>query len=93
MITWANPADITYGTALSATQLNATADVAGTFAYMPVAGTVLNAGPGQALKVDFIESIFHISPDGGSGLLELLLFAVPIVGASFLIAQRWLRRR
>ena len=28
-ITWAAPADITYGTALSATQLNATANVAG----------------------------------------------------------------
>ena len=30
VITWADPADIIYGTALSATQLNATADVAGT---------------------------------------------------------------
>jgi hypothetical protein len=34
VITWANPADITYGTALSATQLNATSGgVAGTFTY------------------------------------------------------------
>src|SRR5207244_12113907 len=31
-ITWNNPANITYGTALSGTQLNATASVAGTFA-------------------------------------------------------------
>ena len=45
-ITWATPADITYGTALSATQLNATASVPGTFVYTPVAGTVLNAGVG-----------------------------------------------
>ena len=30
-ITWANPADITYGTALGATQLDATASVPGTF--------------------------------------------------------------
>ena len=45
-ITWANPADITYGTALGATQLNATADVPGTFVYTPAAGTVLNAGAG-----------------------------------------------
>jgi len=52
-ITWANPADIVYGTALSSTQLNATASVPGTFAYTPVSGTVLNAGSGQTLHVDF----------------------------------------
>src|SRR5207244_13105247 len=37
----------------SGTQLNATADVAGSFGYTPAAGTKLNANPGQALKVDF----------------------------------------
>src|SRR4029077_17963143 len=52
-ITWATPADITYGTALSATQLNATANTPGTFVYTPLAGTVLNAGPAQALSVTF----------------------------------------
>ena len=41
-ITWATPADIIYGTALSATQLNATATVPGTFVYTPAAGTVLS---------------------------------------------------
>ena len=44
VITWANPAVITYGTPLSGTQLNATASVPGTFAYSPAAGAVLNAG-------------------------------------------------
>jgi hypothetical protein len=34
-ITWAAPSAITYGTALSATQLNATASVAGSFVYTP----------------------------------------------------------
>jgi Kelch motif protein len=52
-ITWANPADITYGTALGSTQLNATASVPGTFVYTPAAGTVLNAGNGQTLHIDF----------------------------------------
>ena len=52
VITWANPAAITYGTALSGTQLNATASVPGTFAYTPVAGAVLNAGT-QTLNVTF----------------------------------------
>ena len=52
-ITWNNPADITYGTALSATQLNATASVPGTFVYTPDSGTVLDAGNSQTLHVDF----------------------------------------
>jgi hypothetical protein len=53
VITWANPADIVDGTALSATQLDATANVPGTFAYSPAAGTVLGPGPHQALGVVF----------------------------------------
>jgi len=53
VITWENPADITYGTALSGTQLNATADVAGEFVYTPASGTVLEVGFAQILKVDF----------------------------------------
>ncbi len=52
-VTWANPADISYGTALSGTQLNATASVPGTFVYSPAAGTVLPAGNGQTLSVSF----------------------------------------
>jgi hypothetical protein len=55
-ITWPTPAAITYGTALSATQLDATASLAGifsvtgTFVYSPIPGTVLNAGQ-QTLSV------------------------------------------
>ena len=37
-ITWSNPAHITYGTALSATQLDATASVPGTFDVQPGRG-------------------------------------------------------
>ncbi len=44
IITWANPAAISEGTPLSATQLNATANAAGTFAYTPPVGTVLDGG-------------------------------------------------
>ena len=43
-ITWATPAPIAYGTALSAAQLNATASVPGKFVYTPAAGEVLPAG-------------------------------------------------
>ena len=52
VITWPTPTAINYGTALSGTQLNATANVPGTFAYTPAAGTVLNAGT-NTLSVTF----------------------------------------
>jgi hypothetical protein len=61
VITWANPASITYGTPLSASQLNATASynsvaVPGTFKYTPALGTVLPAGASQSLSVTFTPS-------------------------------------
>ena len=40
--------------------------------------------------MDFIERIFGFAPDGGDGMFELLLFAVPIVG---LVVLRHLRKR
>ena len=43
-ITWAQPAAITAGTALSATQLDAQSTVAGTFVYSPISGTYPAAG-------------------------------------------------
>ncbi len=61
-ITWDNPAPITYGTPLGATQLNAVAPLTpvglrfrqgGTFTYSPPAGTVLNVGNNQTLSVTF----------------------------------------
>ena len=51
-ITWPTPAAITYGTALSGTQLNASASVGGSYSYSPPQGTVLNAGT-QVLTVNF----------------------------------------
>src|SRR5690606_3279830 len=56
VITWNTPAPITYGTPLSATQLNATANTTGTFTYTPPGGTVLNAGANQVLSVNFTPS-------------------------------------
>jgi hypothetical protein len=54
-LTWATPSPISYGTALSITQLDATANVAGTFMYTPPAGTVLAAGS-HTLSVTFTPS-------------------------------------
>jgi hypothetical protein len=51
-VTWSAPSNITYGTTLGATQLNASASVAGTFTYSPAAGTVLNTGT-QTLTASF----------------------------------------
>jgi hypothetical protein len=56
-LTWATPAPITYGTALSASQLDAaatfnSAPLAGTFNYTPAASAVLPAGT-QTLSVTF----------------------------------------
>ena len=55
VITWSNPASISYGTALGPSQLNATANVPGNFAYTPTNGTVLAAGT-QTLSVLFTPS-------------------------------------
>ena len=51
-VNWATPSAISYGTALSATQLNATGSVAGTFAYSPTNGTTPSAGT-QTLTATF----------------------------------------
>ena len=51
-INWATPLPIVYGTALSATQLDATSSVAGSFTYSPGAGTVLTVGQ-QTLTATF----------------------------------------
>jgi hypothetical protein len=58
VVTWPAPAAVTYGTPLSAAQLNATASskgipVSGTFTYSPLAETVLPAGE-HTLRVDFV---------------------------------------
>ena len=55
VLTWTTPASITYGTALGAGQLDATANVPGTFVYNPTAGTVLAAGS-KTLTVTFSPS-------------------------------------
>jgi uncharacterized protein (TIGR03382 family) len=58
VITWATPAPVPYGSALTATQLDATASfdgtaVAGTFAYTPPAGTVMTQLGTNTLSVTF----------------------------------------
>jgi 6-phosphogluconolactonase (cycloisomerase 2 family) len=54
-ISWPAPTAVAFGTALSATQLNATANTGGSFAYAPPIGTLLNVGT-QTLSVTFTPS-------------------------------------
>lgn len=52
-VSWSAPESVDYGTPLSELQLNATANVEGSFEYQPGAGEVLSAGA-HTLKVLFI---------------------------------------
>lgn len=52
-IAWATPAAIPAGTALGTLQLNASANVDGTFQYEPAAGTVFRSAGAQTLSVVF----------------------------------------
>ena len=83
-ISWAAPASIAYGTALSATQLNATASyngetVPGTFTYNPAIGTVLGAGT-HTLSVQFVPSVAGYSSAGAS--VSITVTKVPLIAVA-----------
>ncbi len=84
IITWPTPPAIVYGTALSGTQLDATAatstgvNIPGTFAYSPAAGTVLSAGQ-QTLTVTFTPTDL-VNYTTATGTVSLLVNqAVPLL--------------
>jgi hypothetical protein len=52
VVTWAPPNPVSYGTVLSAAELDATSNVLGNFVYAPAVGSVLAPGP-QLLRVVF----------------------------------------
>ncbi len=79
VITWANPAAITYGTPLGAAQLNATANVPGTFVYTPPAGEILEAGAGQVLSVFFSPNdVLNYSTANATVTIDVLK-ATPVI--------------
>jgi hypothetical protein len=86
-ITWAAPANIQYGTALSSTQLNAVATgtggvtVAGTFVYTPTAGTVLGVGT-QALNVAFTPTTAGYGPATATNSITVTQFTPVIAWAA-----------
>ena len=77
VITWGTPKPITYGTALSGTQLNAYASgtlgtVYGTYVYSPAAGAVLSAGS-QTLSVTFTPTDTNNYNKGATGSTTLIV--------------------
>ena len=71
VITWEDPAVLALGTPLSEEQLNATADVEGTFVYTPPIGTVLPLGDNQELKVDFTPSVITHQPTSKTVMINV----------------------
>ena len=72
VIVWTNPASITYGTALSGAQLQATADVAGRFVYDPTNGTRLPVGQ-HSLSVSFLPmDEFNFTSSSGAVPLDVI---------------------
>ena len=85
-ISWSKPSAIAYGTAIGATQLNATALVAGGFVYTPAPGTVLKVGSEQTLHVDFtpVDATDYrkASMDMTINVLEAQLISITVTPAS-----------
>ena len=69
-ITWPTPDPITYGTALTGAQLNAGANVEGTFSYTPLLGAFENAG-NDTLKVSFKPTNTNYSPATATVVLSV----------------------
>ncbi len=76
VLEWASPAPITYGAALTYGQLNAWANVAGSFAYSPTNGAVLNAGT-NLLSVIFTPSN-TVTFSAASGTVALVVLPAPL---------------
>ena len=77
-VSWPSPAAITYGTALSATQLDASANVPGSFIYSPVAGTLLKAGR-DTLSVTFMPADTTDYTSGTATVTLIVTQATPSV--------------
>jgi photosystem II stability/assembly factor-like uncharacterized protein len=78
VITWQTPAAILYGTPLSATQLDAKANVAGGFVYSPASGTVLAAGK-QTLSTTFTPSDLTHYTTASSSVTLAVTPAMPVI--------------
>ena len=81
-IDWTNPADIVYSTSLGSAQLNATANVSGSFVYSPNAGTILSAGNGQVLSMSFVPDDSTNHNSANANVLINVLKATPTINVT-----------
>ncbi|MGD0097245.1 MAG: dihydroorotate dehydrogenase [Terracidiphilus sp.] len=77
-IAWLEPAPISYGAALSAAQLNATASVPGTFAYTPDVGDVLKVG-NHALSATFTPTDTENHSSAQAAVMLSVVKATPLI--------------
>ncbi len=77
-LAWPTPASISYGAKLGPAQLNATANVPGTFAYTPAAGAILSAG-NQLLSVTFTPSDSARYQAASATVLLTVTKATPVI--------------
>jgi phospholipase C len=78
-LSWSPPDPITFNTPLSSTQLDATADVAGSFTYSPDSGAILGAGP-QTLTATFTPTDSVDYASGGQVQTSLQVNqAIPVI--------------
>jgi hypothetical protein len=80
-ITWNAPAPIVFGTALGPSQLNATANVPGSFAYSPAAGTLLGVGS-HPVSVTFTPTDTTDESSAAAATIIIVTKAAPTIGAS-----------
>jgi len=76
VLNWSAPSAVAYGAALGSNQLDATANVPGSFAYNPSAGTVLSPGT-NTLSVIFIPAD-TVDYSSATGNVSLVVSVVPI---------------
>ncbi|HTB82216.1 MAG TPA: MBG domain-containing protein [Candidatus Sulfotelmatobacter sp.] len=76
-VTWAAPANISYGTTLSSLQLNATASVLGTYVYSPASGDICQAGTTN-LTVTFTPSSPNYIPSPTNLTVSLVVTPAPL---------------
>jgi hexosaminidase len=86
IVTWANPVAITYGASLTSNQLDAAADVSGTFVYTPSAGTVLNSGT-HTLSVVFTPTD-SVDYSPATNAVSLVVSPAPLVISPFSVSRQ-----
>jgi hypothetical protein len=91
IITWPAPAAVTFGSSLSAIELDATANVPGTFVYSPPVGAVPPVGNGQTLSVTFTPTNTTNYTDA-SASTTINVNPAPTVSAANLVVTRVLTR-